>query len=176
MSTSIIARPPLLNKRHSGCATKKEENMQEFQSKIQPTENQIIAFSSIQYGTPRQIHGKPFNISKQTHIFGFAGIADTADFQRKLEEDFKLTGFRKFADHHNFSRNEIESLQAECGNFADAVPVLMTTEKDAMRLASVDLPENLAIFILPIEISWKAGEEDLMEAILKSFSSSRNRQ
>lgn len=153
-----------------------EEMMAAFRQKIQPSENQIIAFSSIQYGEPRQIHGNPLILNRKSRIFGFAGIADTTDFQRKLEKDYTLIGFRKFADHHIFSRNEIESLQAECGNFADAVPVLITTEKDATKLALMNLPESVAIFVLPIEMAWLSGEDVLNKTILGRFSSARNKQ
>ncbi|MBL0316193.1 MAG: tetraacyldisaccharide 4'-kinase [Flavobacteriales bacterium] len=136
---------------------------------LQPYDNQIIAFSSIEYGQPYQIHGKTLNINKQSPIFGFAGIAETTDFEKKIRGDYNLLGFRKFADHHIFSRNDIESLRLECGNFANVVPALITTEKDAERLSLISLPNDLAIFVLPIEIVWLDGEKELMDAILNRF-------
>lgn len=141
------------------------QQINRFVKKTYKSDNQIIAFSKIEYGEPIQIWGNPLNISKSTKVFGFAALANSTDFQLKIQNDFDLIGFRKFADHHIFSRIEIESLRNECGNFAGALPVMITTEKDAVKLLMLDLPKDIHIFTLPIEMKWIHGENEVLSAI-----------
>lgn len=72
--------------------------------------------------------------------FAFAGIARPERFFRDLERSgWQLTGRRSFADHHPYSEEDVRSLIREAQ--ASGAHVLLTTEKDAVRLgtSAVDL-------------------------------------
>jgi len=82
--------------------------------------------------------------------FAFAGIARPERFYSDLEgAGWQLAGRRSFPDHHPFSLRDIESV-ARAAREAGA-QVLLTTEKDAVRLAgeSTDMP----IVVMPMETS-----------------------
>jgi len=65
-------------------------------------------------------------------VLAFAGIGDPTRFFNTLRASgVELSGQRAFADHHPYSRAEIESLIAEAGR--DGL-TLVTTEKDLARL------------------------------------------
>jgi tetraacyldisaccharide 4'-kinase len=65
-------------------------------------------------------------------VLAFAGIGDPVRFFDTLRTSgIEVSRARSFADHHSFSRREIESLIAEAGR--DAL-TLVTTEKDLARL------------------------------------------
>jgi len=65
-------------------------------------------------------------------VLAFAGIGDPTRFFNTLRaSSVVLAGQRAFADHHPYSRAEIESLIAEAGR--DGL-TLVTTEKDLARL------------------------------------------
>jgi tetraacyldisaccharide 4'-kinase len=65
-------------------------------------------------------------------VLAFAGIGDPARFFNTLRASgIDVAGQRAFADHHPYSRAEIESLIAEAGR--DGL-TLVTTEKDFARL------------------------------------------
>ncbi len=78
----------------------------------------------------------------QGPTFAFAGIANPQRFWRSLRAaGVELVGRRAFADHHWYRADDLVTLQREavtCG----AVQ-LVTTEKDAMRLAPLPPPELL---------------------------------
>ena len=82
-----------------------------------------------------------------THLLGkrvlaFAGIGDPLRFFRTLRASgIEVVGERSFADHHPFSKQEIDALIAEAKR--DAL-TLVTTEKDLARLRGcTGLPASL---------------------------------
>lgn len=77
-------------------------------------------------------------------VFGFSALADNSVFQSYLESTSDLVGFRNFADHHSFTKADIESLKAVS---KDAT--LVCTEKDSVKLASLDT--NLKFRYISIE-------------------------
>ncbi|MGB8401648.1 tetraacyldisaccharide 4'-kinase, partial [Bradyrhizobium sp.] len=67
-------------------------------------------------------------------VLAFAGIGDPARFFSTLQTSgIEVVRGRAFADHHSFSRGEIESLLSEARR--DALTAV-TTEKDLARLRS----------------------------------------
>ena len=83
----------------------------------------------------------------------FAGIGDPARFFRTLRgSGIEVVGERAFADHHPFSKGEIETLIAEAKR--DGL-TLVTTEKDLARLRKADgLPgwaKDIAPFAVTLE-------------------------
>jgi tetraacyldisaccharide 4'-kinase len=65
-------------------------------------------------------------------VLAFAGIGDPPRFFRTLRKSgIEVVSERVFADHHPFSKSEIESLVAEAAHGALA---LVTTEKDLARM------------------------------------------
>jgi tetraacyldisaccharide 4'-kinase len=68
--------------------------------------------------------------------FAFAGIAQPGRFFADLEcAGWQLVGRRGFADHHRYSRRELEDVAARAS--AAGARVLLTTEKDIVRLEPI---------------------------------------
>jgi tetraacyldisaccharide 4'-kinase len=69
---------------------------------------------------------------KGKRVLAFAGIGDPSRFFRTLRANgIEVVEERPFADHHRFSKSEIESLIADAGRQS---LTLVTTEKDLCRL------------------------------------------
>jgi tetraacyldisaccharide 4'-kinase len=80
----------------------------------------------------------------------FAGIGDPARFFRTLRASgVDVVGERAFADHHPFSKGEIETLVAEAKR--DGL-TLVTTEKDLARLRQADGLPAWAKDIVPFAV------------------------
>jgi tetraacyldisaccharide 4'-kinase len=80
-------------------------------------------------------------------VLAFAGIGDPARFFNTLRlSGIDVAGQRAFADHHPYSRTEIESLIAEAGR--DGL-TLVTTEKDLARLR--DWAQQIVPFPVTLE-------------------------
>lgn len=81
--------------------------------------------------------------------FAFAGIARPERFFRDLEQaGWTLTGRRAFVDHHHYSVPDIDAITQAA--ISSSAAVILTTEKDFVRLGSDPSPQIVAI---PLEVS-----------------------
>jgi tetraacyldisaccharide 4'-kinase len=84
-------------------------------------------------------------------VLAFAGIGDPARFFRTLRANgIEVVRERAFADHHAFSKSQIEALTAEAKR--DAL-TLVTTEKDLARLRGRDGLPDWAREIVPFAVT-----------------------
>ena len=84
-------------------------------------------------------------------VLAFAGIGDPARFFATLQASgIEVVHSRAFADHHAFSKAEIDSLIAEAGR--DAL-TLVTTEKDLARLQAGGVLPDWAKGIVPFAVT-----------------------
>jgi tetraacyldisaccharide 4'-kinase len=121
---------------------------------IAPAGHQQVFFSTLTYGEPVQVSGQPFEASRIKDVVGFAGIAQYQAFEAHLTKRYTLKKFKSFADHYIFSQSDIQSLSADCGKFGVPEAVLVTTEKDAMRLKAMSGLPNVPVFYIPIAVQF----------------------
>jgi tetraacyldisaccharide 4'-kinase len=89
-------------------------------------------------------------------VLAFAGIGDPARFFRTLRDSgIEVVLERAFADHHAFSKGEIETLTTEAKR--DAL-TLVTTEKDLARLRGRDGLPPWAQAIVPFAVTLRFGD------------------
>jgi len=98
-------------------------------------------------------------------VGAFSGIAAPESFEAFLRETGAKLGYtRRFLDHYRFTHEDLAMVFAEAK--AAAVEVLITTEKDAVRIeAGEDLP--LPCYYLRLEIEILRGASDFQEAVGK---------
>jgi len=138
------------------------ERQESIQKSIAPKSNQRVFFTAMQYDQPYPLHGGSETLAQNSKVIGIAGLADDSAFQSHLASQFEVVHFKSFADHHTFSRNDIESLWMKYGTFAQAI---VTTEKDAQRLS--DLPElnGIPIFVIPISVAFLNNESAFVQLL-----------
>lgn len=131
-------------------------------NEINPLPHQKVYFSYIKYGdfTPVNCEGKnPFTkeyyFERNYTIALVTGIANTKSLEYYLKNKVKNIIPIKFADHHNFKRTDIEKIKEIFNNIAAANKIILTTEKDAMRLKTSEFSailKDIPLFYIPIEI------------------------
>ena len=85
---------------------------------------------------PRRIRPENLTALRGKKVFAFAGLANNEQFFAMLRENgVELTGTRGFSDHHDYGRIET-ALIKEAARGSD---VIVTTEKDAVKLADRDM-------------------------------------
>lgn len=129
---------------------------------IRPKNNQRVFFTRMDYGEAYPLNGADASLQAGSTIIGLAGLANDLSFQNYLQNRFKVSHFESFADHHNFSRKEIEQVWSKYGNFASA---LVTTEKDAVKLRNIPGIENIPIFVIPISVSFLNNESAFVQLL-----------
>ncbi len=128
---------------------------------IKPAAHQYVYFSSIKYGDfiPLNIAKNPFTkeyyFERNYSILLLTGIANTASLSYYLKDKIKNITHLKFPDHHDFSKRDIEKIKSVFDSITATNKLILTTEKDAMRLKNADFAKifkDLPIFYIPIEI------------------------
>lgn len=131
---------------------------------------QKVFFSYFKYGTPQTLDGHPVNIDfrRLDNILCVTGIAHPEPLLVELRRSNKVQHMA-FADHHEFTSRDIAHIKEIFGAMPGNNKIIVTTEKDAMRLRS--LVEGLPIYVIPIEVAFhKENDKDfdiLVESTVK---------
>ena len=131
---------------------------------INPLAHQNIYFSSIKYGEFLPLQPELMNPFSKEYFFEhhysvvlLTGIANTQPLEYYLKEKVKTIVPVAFPDHHIFTKNDLEDLKKIFDNIASSNKIVVTTEKDAMRLKNPefsDILSRLPLFYMPIEIDF----------------------
>lgn len=114
---------------------------------------------------------KPLDFVNGKSAASLCGIAVPESFEdalRKLGADLDLT--ESFTDHHRFTSKEIESFLRRCGR--RGVEMILTTEKDAVRIPRILDPE-VPIYYLRVEIEILRGQTE-WETLVKRLAPTPN--
>jgi len=132
---------------------------------IKPQPWQKVYFSYIRYGNLLPFGNLPglVEVEKETFINAdhsiilLTGIANSDSLEYFLKDKVKeLIPFR-FRDHHEFSPADLLRLQDIYRNTKNEKKIVLTTEKDAMRLHKPGLDEymgDIPLYFIPIEIAF----------------------
>lgn len=103
--------------------------------KIAPASHQKVFFSTINYGATFNLHtSEMLDMSVSQQIILVTGIAKATPLFDYLNKKHTILAHFEFNDHHNFKEAELTEIHNKFDKFATKNPVIITTEKDAMRL------------------------------------------
>jgi tetraacyldisaccharide 4'-kinase len=130
-----------------------------------------LFFSSLTYGKPYQVSGP-----KQTDfttVIALAGLADNAPFFAHCKQQFSVVDTFSFADHYAYNPEDAVRILEVLGQEKGRNAVLLTTEKDAVKLKSLAATEmwsKIPIFALPIQVALDPSqEEQLLQRLRKNL-------
>ncbi len=131
---------------------------------------QYLFFTKITYDEAAPVfpEGNSRYLYSKTAVM-FSGIADDKPFSDQLRLSYRLVGHLQFADHHKFSRRDLQSVASAAEAFPTSV--VMTTEKDFQRVSDCKfVPDSLRerMFYLPIRAQFLSDEERSVFASLIS--------
>lgn len=122
---------------------------------------------------PEQAKSTPYLdwMTEADNILAIAGIGNPRPFIRYLKSFRPKVKVNIFSDHHNFNRKDIELIKSRYASLKGSSRVIITTEKDAVRLAANPyFPHELkaVTFYLPIKVEFaKNGNVTFAEALRK---------
>lgn len=132
---------------------------EEIRKKLRLQDRQQLAFASLCYQRPTDtmgeevdwdtLEGEPFTL--------VTGIANPEPLVRYLEALGLPFEHLRYADHHNFTKGELEKLSER--------NQILTTEKDSMRLEG----HLKNYWILPVSHCFESADQDVMEAFLNQL-------
>ncbi len=124
--------------------------------KIKPKSRQKVFFSYIEHGKFTSLNGEEMKAKKIffTSILLVAGIANSYPLEVYLKKYCDELEVMKFPDHHNYSEKDVTKIIETFEKIVRKNKIIVTTEKDAMRLIQHDIVNHLIslpVFYIPIK-------------------------
>ena len=132
---------------------------------------QKIFFTAIEYNNLYHIVTKQKKtITSNDDVLLVCGIADPSPLKRYLLQKAKINQVLSFPDHYIFSNSDIEQIRTNFANINNDKKIIITTEKDAVRLLNFkeDL-KQLPLFVLPVQHKFLFEEGTRFDDIINSF-------
>jgi tetraacyldisaccharide 4'-kinase len=134
----------------------------------------VLFFSSIRYGTLISLadgseRALPRGESKTLLL---SGIADNSPLQHFLRQHSSGLEVLEFPDHHDYSASDLIKLRAVFEAMSGKNNIIVTTEKDAMRLRqpeNLNLLINLPIYYVPIHIEFKGDDSSEFHKLIHRY-------
>jgi tetraacyldisaccharide 4'-kinase len=127
-----------------------------------------VIFAGLKYGEAYPIFtGKPLGEDSQAILL--SGIANNEVLKVEVKSKYALLEVLEFPDHHKYSDKDLQHLFSLYQKHADKKPVVITTEKDAVKLKenkSLHYLTEIPIFALPVEIKLNPTDEDALLSLM----------
>jgi len=145
--------------------------------------HQHLYFTSIEYGRIRpvfkisEVRDEDYFKKKKVPVLLLSGIANPRPlrtFARRISTQLHEV---RFPDHHRYSARDIDKISARFEATNDPDTMILTTEKDAMRLQEAELPESLKnkIYYVPIRVVFLNDDQDEFNQIILNYVRSNQR-
>jgi len=161
---------------HIIVVTKCKSNLSEDERKkiikeIDPLPHQKVFFTCISYGTPYHIIKREFLFfDDKTEVLLVSGIANPKPLKVFLEERVDTYYMMSFNDHHIFSMTDWKDIQKRFANISNEKKIILTTEKDAMRLLKYESElHDLPFYVIPIEHRFLFNEGHRINNLVSTF-------
>ncbi len=102
-------------------------------------------------------------------VFSFAGIANASNFHQYINEKFNNVVQYDFSDHHEFTVNDLKTIVKKFSKIESNEKILVTTEKDAMRLLNPEFQDILAdlpLFYIGVSVRFHQNDGDELTDVL----------
>ncbi len=134
--------------------------------KLKVNSHQQVFFTSIVYGTPKPLlENNPVQLPRKNEAVALAGIAQPAEFLKYLEKKYPLGTKLVYPDHHHFTESDLNHI----GNELEGNKVLVTTEKDSVRLKVLPDALKQRCWFIPIELKVLFNEEKQFENRIRNY-------
>ncbi|MBD3635853.1 MAG: tetraacyldisaccharide 4'-kinase [Crocinitomicaceae bacterium] len=151
-----------------------EEDKTRMKLRIKPENHQKIFFSKIRYGDVVDFKGNQLSLDGKKVVV-VTGIANPTPLIEKISANTEIIQHFKFGDHHKFKATELKEIHNLFNKFAHENSVIVTTEKDAMRLMSPELMECIKDYPWCYQrIEVKIDEEDAFNKLILNYVEENN--
>lgn len=154
-------------------------------SKLALSPNQHLFFTEIQYAEPQplmnlriagdQKTAKAFEWKNVDQVLLVTGIANPVPLYNYISTYTTEIEHLAFPDHHAFTPQDLQTIRLKFEDLTSAKKMLLTTEKDAMRLKDekfVGLTQDLPIYYLPISLGFLFDEQARFDALIETYCQS----
>ena len=151
--------------------------------KMQPFIHQKVVFSAIRYADNlSHIVSKEnksiYTVNQETSVLLITGIANPVPLIKEIQKYTQKITHHFYPDHHLFSTKNMLKLVGEFDSLAGENKIIITTEKDAVRL---NIRENqkhiysLPVYQWPIEIAFLDNDQSVFDQEILNYVISNQR-
>ena len=137
-----------------------DDEKQEMRHKLKLDDRQQLFFSHISYAKPVAVYDAVMPDAVEEVVL-VTGIAHPEPLVRYLEKEYRVHHLR-FADHHPFGVDDCQRITDAYKALPSQRKVVITTEKDAVRMLSDQARERLSklpVFYVPIKVDVLGQQE-----------------
>ena len=140
-----------------------EQERAQLVKEIEPVKGQKVFFTTIAYGVPYHISHRTFyQVNETTEVLLVTGIANPRPLKHFLEERIHTYYMMHYNDHHIFSIDDWRDIKKRFENIDAERKIILTTEKDAMRLLKFSNEiDGMPFYVIPIEHKFLFNEEQV---------------
>jgi tetraacyldisaccharide 4'-kinase len=126
--------------------------------RLNPQPYQLVFFSYMEYQPLKKIFSATKaseQLTEKHSVVLFTGIARPANLFYYVKDRVKQVKHLKFKDHHNYSVMDINKVIRQFENLQGKNKIILTTEKDAVRLnqsAFKEMLQGLPVYYIPIKL------------------------
>ncbi|TAD94150.1 MAG: tetraacyldisaccharide 4'-kinase [Bacteroidetes bacterium] len=148
-----------------------QQQKMEMLRQMAPNGSQHVFFTAIAYGVPYHLITKQcFELHQNLELLLVCGIANPQPLKAYLELKTASYIEKTFRDHHIFTIDDWNEIDARFRTLGGKDSIILTTEKDAVRLLKfADLLQHLPVYVLPIEHQFLFNEGPDFDAAVLNF-------
>lgn len=146
--------------------------------------HQSLFFTTLKYSEPQSVFNNTRlfeSIDESSTALMITGIAQPGLFKKHVNSIVKDSDLLQFSDHHQFTRKDFEAVTEKYHNVSNPKKVIVTTEKDAIRLRDVEdlIPEEIKtnMYYIPVRVEFLYnGKTDFDKKVIEYVNKNkRNR-
>lgn len=141
-----------------------EAKKNEIVAKLKPEFHQKVFFSWLEYQCLKPLNeaARDFTFEDADSALAFCGIANPTPFASESQRRFKTVDILFFPDHHAYTDNDVRTITKRFERLVGKQKIIVTTEKDAARLANSPYLcqlEKVPLYVLPINVRFYEEEK-----------------
>ncbi len=135
---------------------------------------QRVYFSRYRYADPYDLLRPDVRrpLDRQTDVLLLSAIANTDYLMKYLAGELRSVQTLEFEDHHYYQETDLIQLERRFKSLDSLNKIILTTEKDAMRLELHQeflWKNQLPLFVLPVEVQFCDQDEAAFQADVRKF-------
>jgi len=141
--------------------------------KLKPLPNQKVSFTGIANGDlinfKTGLADLPSKDLSAYSVLLFSGIANPKPLEEYLKSHAKDIISLDFGDHHRYTAGNIQKITNAFKGITTENKIVITTEKDASRLAGTkeaEMLSSLPLYYLPIKVRWNEKEKTEFDMLI----------
>jgi len=143
--------------------------------RLKPLAHQPVLFSYISYGEWvyfGNINDHTPPAKRVNTILLVAGIANPSPLEEYLRQSCEELVVMSFSDHHQYEEKDLENISTTFENIISRNKLIITTEKDAMRLLNPRYEawiSKMPWYYIPMEVEFHGNDKQLFTNIILTY-------